>query len=344
LASSAAALERETFTACCLTSELADTMKMRTFESLYHQRLQSMPSPGQGRHPALLAIANLGILAGKPPADIHADVRQATSAAPMPDREIQGAITKASADHLGAPMYKVPPKPAPLVKDGNAARQRIIDQGTISEDVDLWECSPLRLMESPGRDSAMVLKTLFKPWEFVFIGGGKEVGNLGQNIRTAADWIAFFESGGGTAGPYILINPLSGEPAPKKSGDGDSMRGDSNVKTFRHCLVEFDDLGREDQLRFWSAAKLPIRALVDSGGKSIHAWLDVQKIGNVTTADEWDAHIKRGLYDRLLTPFGVDRACSNPARLSRLPGCIRAETGRAQRLLWLSSDGREVVR
>ena len=100
------------------------------------------------------------------------------------------------------------------------------------------------------------------------------MGVLGQNIRTASEWIAFFEAGG-TAGPYIIVNPLSGEAAPKKDGDGDTYRGDGNVKTFRHCLVEFDNLTREDQIRFWSAAKLPVLALIDSGGKSIHAWLDV---------------------------------------------------------------------
>ena len=133
----------------------------------------------------------------------------------------------------------------------------------------------------------LLLKTHFKPWEFVFIGGGKEVGVLGQNIRTGAEWIAFFEAGG-TAGPYIIVNPLSGAPAPKEDGSGEmTYRGNGNVRHFRYCLVEFDTLTREDQIRFWSAAKLPIVALIDSGGKSIHAWLDVQRLSKVTTINEW---------------------------------------------------------
>jgi hypothetical protein len=139
------------------------------------------------------------------------------------------------------------------------------------------------------------------------------------------------------------VNPLSGEAAPKKDGDGDTYRGDGNVNDFRHCLVEFDDMTRADQIRFWSAAKLPIVALIDSGGKSIHAWLDVRKLFTVTTSAQWDQHIKIGLYEKVLVPLGVDRACCNPSRLSRLPGCFREEHGKFQRLLWLSPVGREVT-
>ena len=104
----------------------------------------------------------------------------------------------------------------------------------------------------------------------------------------------------------------------------------------------FDTQSREDQIRFRSVAKLPFVALIDSGGKSIHAWLDVQKMAKVETKERWVKEIKGHLYDRLLTPLGVDGACSNPARLSRLPGHLRAEKGGYPRLLWLSAEGREI--
>jgi hypothetical protein len=107
-------------------------------------------------------------------------------------------------------------------------------------------------------------------------------------------------------------------------------------------MAEFDGLCREDQIRFWSAVKLPIVALIDSGGKSIHAWLDVQKLAKVETPEQWQSEIKGRLYDRILTPLGVDSACSNPARLSRLPGYFRSEKQAWQRLLWLSPEGRPV--
>ena len=142
--------------------------------------------------------------------------------------------------------------------------------------------------------------------------------------------------------PFIIINPLTGNPTPTKSGDKTTYRGDGNIAAYRYCMAEFDNLSREDQIRFWSAIKLPIVALIDSGNRSIHAWLDVQKWADVATSDQWQAQIKTRLYDQLLTPIGVDSACSNPARLSRLPGHFREEKQAWQRLLWLSKEGRSI--
>lgn len=312
-----------------------------TLEQRYADRLRSMPAPGEGRHTALLGIANLGVISGIDPEHIHADLRQAANG--IPDREIQSAVSKAAADHQAGGTYRPSPKPAPLVKDGQAALRRIIAQGTISEDVDLWEASLIRLHDAPEKDSALLLETLFQPGENIFIGDRYDDGIIGRTIRTVAAWIKFFQAGG-TAGPFIIINPFTGKPSPKKDGTGDSYRCDGSISAFRHCLVEFDNLPREDQIRFWSAAKLPILALIDTGGKSIHAWLNISKLAAGSTCAEWDREIKINLYEKILVPLGVDRACCNPSRLSRLPGYIRTETEKAQRLLWLSPEGREVVR
>lgn len=185
-------------------------------------------------------------------------------------------------------------------------------------------------------DAILVLKTLFKPTDRLCIGGPYDVTN-----KSVEEWIALAEKGV-KIGPHIIPNPLSGTFAPKKSGDGETLRGDLNVTEYRHCVVEFDDLSREEQIRFWSAVKLPIVALIDSGGKSVHAWLQVSKLATVTTAEQWATHIKLRLYDQILTPMGIDSACSNPARLSRLPGHYRTEKGAYQRLLWLSPEGRPI--
>jgi hypothetical protein len=107
-------------------------------------------------------------------------------------------------------------------------------------------------------------------------------------------------------------------------------------------MAEFDTLSREDQLRFWSVVSLPIIALVDTGGKSIHAWLDVSKIAKVTSSEKWTTEIKGRLYDRILKPLGVDGACSNPARLSRLPGHLREEKNEYQKLLYLDPGGNPI--
>lgn len=166
---------------------------------------------------------------------------------------------------------------------------------------------------------------------------------MGTNIKTAKQWREHSKTGA-KMGPHFCINPLNGIPSPKKSGDGTTLRGDSNVKTFRYCLIEFDNLDRESQIKFFSAIKLPIRVLIDSGNRSIHAFVDVQKLASVTTLDQWQTEIKGRLYDTILSGLGIDSACSNPARLSRLPGHFRGEKQAYQRLLWLSPEGRTICR
>jgi hypothetical protein len=310
----------------------------------YHEKLQTAPAPGTGRncHASILSMANYGVLAGLSGDQIHFDIRQAIPQGHrrISDREITDAINKALSDHKGG-TFNPRPRPEPVVQDGKATLQRIINQGKISHEADLWESSPIRLLDDPKGDPALFLSTLFEPTDFVWIGDRVQPGILGDTIRTAEAWSNHFKNSGKTA-PHIILNPLTGTPTMKKTGDGETFRGDGNVSAFKYCLVEFDTLDRGDQIRFWSAVKLPVIALIDSGGKSIHAWLDVQKLTQVTTSEEWATEIKGRLYDRILTPLGVDGACSNPARLSRLPGHCREEKNKYQRILWLSKEGQNV--
>jgi hypothetical protein len=256
----------------------------------------------------------------------------------VPDKEIQEAINRSMADFNGG-TFIPRSRPAPIVQEVKTALRRIIDQGKIHDEVDIWESSPIRLLEEPQGDPALFLETLYSQNDLVWIGERYDTGIIGDTIRTAGEWIAFFRNSGKTA-PFIIINPLTGATTTTKTGDKPTLRGDGNVATFRFCLVEFDTLSREDQIRFWSAAKLPIVALVDTGGKSIHAWLEVSQLTKVETSEQWETEIKDRLYDRILTPLGVDGACSNPARLSRLPGHLRKE--QYQKILWLSPSGRSI--
>ncbi|MDH4267213.1 MAG: hypothetical protein OEW45_16405, partial [Deltaproteobacteria bacterium] len=219
--------------------------------------------------------------------------------------------------------------------------QKIIDQGKIHDEVDIWEASPIRLWGEPPKDAVLLLSTLYESIDLIWIGERYETGSLGSSIRTTGEWISHFNNGGKTE-PHIILNPLTGKPTTKKTGDGETLRGDGNISEYRYCLVEFDDLSREDQLRFWSAVKLPIIALIDTGGKSIHGLLDLRKLATVTSSEQWATEIKGRLYDRILTPLGVDPACSNPARLSRLPGHYREGKKAYQRLLWLSPEGKTI--
>ncbi|OPY81310.1 MAG: hypothetical protein A4E70_01328 [Syntrophus sp. PtaU1.Bin005] len=310
----------------------------------FNQRLSEIPEPGGGQcHVALLGVANVGVMAGVAPEIIFDEIRQSIPPGrrKVSDREIQEAINRALQD-TGKQSRTFKKKSEPVVKDGKEALKRILEKSVSCDEADLWDASPYRLSWEPSIEDAIhFLKTFFHSDDLVFIGDRTEPGIPGTNIRTVADWISFFKYGG-TAGPFFIINPLDGIPRLKNTYQGETYRGDQNIKVFRHALIEFDDLSHDDQIRFWMAINLPVRALIDTGGKSIHGLIDVSPL-EIRTADDWNRHIKQRLYDERLVPLGVDRACKNPARLSRLPGVIRQESGKMQRLLWLSPTGRRCM-
>ena len=121
------------------------------------------------------------------------------------------------------------------------------------------------------------------------------------------------------AGAWIRINPLDGKGAT-----------DKNVTAYRYALVEADSMPIEDQKKLLINMRLPIKALVESGGKSVHA---IVKIG-AENEPEYKQRVSF-LFNKLAEQsFIVDTANKNPSRLSRLPGAMRA--GNCQKLLGIN--------
>jgi hypothetical protein len=310
----------------------------------FQQELANIPPPGgNGCHSKLLGLANLGVIAGLDAQVIHDSLRNNIPPGKrrISDTEINDAIKRAINDYHGkTPAYIKPSKPkfnAPKVMD-KITKAKL-------EEVDIWDNSPIRIDWGPDEDTSRFLELMFLPDDILFIGQREDKPSPGGNILTQKEWIKKSKSGQ-AIGPLICVNPLSGNPGPKKNGEGDTYRGDACINSFRHCLVEFDDRSMSEQLNFWGSdvlSVLPVKALIDSGGKSVHAWIDVQKLTTVNNPDDWAVNIKSRLYEAILKPLGVDGACSNPSRLSRLPGYKR-DTGRFQKLLWVSDEGRGVMR
>jgi hypothetical protein len=316
------------------------------FLNQYKKCLSEMPTPGGGGcHSAILGVANYGVMARLTPEKIFEDIRHAIPSGTrrISDREINDAIKKAFQDHgLGHLNLNIP-KIVPAVKNGHAVFEEIINQAKIHTEKDLWELSPVQLNDDPRKDPIIFLETLFDENHLIWIGDNYDKGIINNTIRYRDDWIEYYLKGNKTK-PHIIINPVNGKPSPLKSGNGNTLRGDGNTASYCHCMVEFDNMTREKQIRFWSAVQLPILALIDSGGKSIHAWLDVSHLTQVETLENWQEQIKNRLYVQHLIPLGVDSCNSNPARLSRLPGHYRTEKNNYQRILWLSPEGRPICR
>jgi len=174
------------------------------------------------------------------------------------------------------------------------------------------------------------LHACFEPTDVVSIAPGAhddETGRAfpehgGVNSLTRDDWLARVADRGGIArvfstrhGLYVRINPL------RKGSDGT----DSDVTALRHVLVESDALPKEEQEARLRASGLPISALIDSAGQSIHAWVRV----DARTREEYQA--RREKVWAALPGFQIDKANKNPSRFSRCPGGLRGDA--VQRLL-----------
>jgi len=334
---------------------------------------------GGGCHAALLGVANLGIMAGHNDAVLLGKIRAAIPAGrrKVSDREIMEAIKRAHEDTVpldpNQPRRKITPLPrremsereimAEVLKNpAEAARiqAEIIKAGGNEfnpENADVWEASPVRIWPysakfSYAADMLTLLKS-YSPDDLIYIGNGREVLALQPgHVKGAAEWYEFFrqkleriaqlpEDGQeaafaqlGAKYPHILPNPINGVTGKTQSGS-DTMRGDANVKEYRCIVGEFDDLPILQQGAFWRGLGLPLIALIHSGGKSIHAWI---KCDGVNNGDTWQRDIKSGVF-ALLGALGADKACSNPARLSRLPGMYRPDKKAWQRLLYLAPNG-----
>jgi RecA-family ATPase len=112
------------------------------------------------------------------------------------------------------------------------------------------------------------------------------------------------------AGVWVRINPTL----------PDVITGsDKNVSAYRHVLVEFDNRSKDEQLDIITRCQLPVTAVIDSGGKSLHAWVRVDAIDQ----REYDER-RNGIYD-YLSDVGIDPKNKNPSRFSRLPGAMRGK-------------------
>jgi len=109
-------------------------------------------------------------------------------------------------------------------------------------------------------------------------------------------------------GAFIRINPIK---------QGDYSGRDDSVSVYRHVLVEFDSRPKEEQYAIFKQSNLPISALIDSGGKSIHAWVRI----DAKDENEW-RNRRQAVFD-YLSDYEPDAMTKNPSRWSRLGGIMR---------------------
>lgn len=224
-------------------------------------------------------------------------------------------------------------KGTPDVRIDPATATENFVKGIRCDEVDLWEASPIRPPDDWTNDGALLVAMLHAQSDNVNVVVNYRVGTNGK-ARPAGvgvtlprdEMIRQLQKGefSSEAGGWLRMNPLDGRGV-----------ADTNVTAHRFALIECAGLPLELQLPLLAKLPLPIAVIINSGGRSLHAWVSVR----AENLEDYRRTVARMLV--LLAKFGVDGKNKNPSRISRLPGVVRrigaAGDGR-QRLLYVNPE------
>jgi hypothetical protein len=234
--------------------------------------------------------------------------------------EAADAVTKAIKHDFDRASLPPIPKKQPIVR---SLDKFIGTQPT--DEYELIESSRVYLGNSDN-DARLLLETLYHPDEYLFIGDVYDV-----KVQQVKHWLETDLSY-----PHIIPNPMTGEFGITGSGK-ESRRCETTVADMRFAVCEMDEVPIGKQVAFWLeciAIGIPVAAIIHSGGKSLHGWI---RVSCGTDNAKWEKDVKGWLFEKFGVPYGFDRACSNKARLSRLPG-FKREGKEQQRLLYLKGN------
>ena len=203
----------------------------------------------------------------------------------------------------------------------------------------MTERSPIAFRGTVGDELITFLEQLYTPDEklnvvckFTLNKDGKANPIGGGQTITRAEWVEWVQKRGvpqSEAGAWLRMNPCQ-----NGTGANGSIT-DADVTAWKFMLLESDAVPIETQLALFNRLKLPIAAIISSGGKSVHAWLKLDS----KSADEYSQMVKSVM--ELLEPFGIDQSNKNASRLSRLPSAkrtIKAAGDGMQSLIYLDSN------
>jgi RecA-family ATPase len=238
---------------------------------------------------------------------------------------IRSAYARTSREPLG-PGGPLPAAPPPVSRRKPAPAPVRHDHATMA-------------LPPPGDDGfSRLIDACFRPDELVAIAPAAEsdegeiVPRRGVTL-TAAEWKARAAAKGGIdrvfgtkLGLFLRINPMIQNGATNEE-----------VTAFRHVLVEFDrdesgnTIPKEEQYHAVASSGMPVAALIDSGNKSLHAWIRV----DAPDAAEYKRRVAI-IWD-WFSGINLDKQNRNPSRLSRCPDGWRTVDGEVRRQLLLAT-------
>lgn len=196
---------------------------------------------------------------------------------------------------------------------------------------DLWHASPLILDREPAQEAHVLVENLFLPEDVLWLGDVRDSGSSKHtsNFRRRDDWLKCLN-----LPPRIASGVFRA---------GSESRKQISLKNSSFLIIEADELigrkpsnqtEREENKKLSAALvaflqcrlKLSLRAVIDTGGKSLHAWLDRPSAeGEVALTST-------------LEGLGIDVSVFKQSATAplRLPGCRHHQTGKQARLLYLN--------
>jgi AAA domain-containing protein len=184
------------------------------------------------------------------------------------------------------------------------------------------ETAPEELPEYLPNGDRALLEAAFEPGEFVSIAStfeNEESDSMptGGVTMTVKEWLQKIDERGGINkiftdrnGLFIRINPMI-----------DGGTSDDEVTAFRHVLVECDQGTKQEQLGAIRKLGLPVTAVLDSGNKSIHAWL---RVNAKSEAEYRDRVTQIFTFCEQALGMKLDPKNRNPSRYSRMADVQRA--------------------
>lgn len=115
-------------------------------------------------------------------------------------------------------------------------------------------------------------------------------------------------------------------------------RTDDNCIQHTRFLFEMDSTSLDEQLTYLNRNKEYITRCVFSGSKSLHMIIQFTNDFEQTCKDNYKEIWN--ILNSILFDSKCDNACSNPSRLTRRPGAIRADTNKIQKLVYNQPDNR----
>lgn len=184
---------------------------------------------------------------------------------------------------------------------------------------DMLAASPVRL-PAEEREHWKLLLERFNEGDIVWIGDKFDSGKPenATSFRSTGEWLKLEQA------PAQFICPVAFKP-------GSYSRSNENVLERRFLVVESDVLGKDEvgAVFRWLKAKVGLKlvAIVDTAGKSLHAWFSSPSGDQMTELKV------------VLPELGCDPKLFTASQPVRLPGAMR--DGKPQKLVYLA--GKEVA-